>query len=231
MSEKKRRKWMSAELKAELWRRWKQGEPVSQICTVLGMGHSKVWMALRSNGGYVPRPRKRSSRVLGMGEREEISRGLASGESMRQIAKRLRRSPSTVSREIARHGGIGRYRAAVADRRAWKRATRPKLCKLRKNGMLQQEVAARLALYWSPEQISGWLKSEFPHNADMQISPETIYRTLFIQARGALKKALIGQLRSRRPMRRTGKKPNKGPALAATEPISIRQRPAEAEDR
>jgi IS30 family transposase len=228
---KKYQRRLSSEVRSELWSRWKRGEPVSQICAALGIGHGRVWYALQSNGGYVPRPRKRSSRALSLNEREEISRGLAGGESMRQISRRLRRSASTVSREIARHGGVVGYRAAIADRRAWKRAKRPKLCKLRNNRMLQEQVASRLALYWSPEQISGWLKTEFPHNADMQISPETIYRTLFIQARGALKKELIGQLRSRRPMRRTGKKPNKGPALAATNPISIRQRPAEAEDR
>jgi IS30 family transposase len=222
---------MSSELKRELWRRWKKGEAVSQICAALGMKHGRVLNVVRSNGGYVPGERKRSSRVLSMNEREEISRGLAGGESMRQIAVRLRRWPSTVSREIARHGGVERYRATVADRRAWKRAKRPKLCKLRQNGMLQKEVAARLALHWSPEQISGWLKTAFPHNAEMQVSPETIYRTLFIQARGALKKELTGLLRSRRPMRRTGRKTNAGPALASTAPISIRQRPAEAEDR
>ena len=149
---------------------------------------------------------------------------------MREIARQLGRSPSTVSREIARHGGRNRYRAATADRMAWKHAQRPKSCKLRQNPKLQKEVADRLAEYWSPEQISGWLRSEFPHNADMQVSHETIYRTLFIQARGALKKELIQQLRSRRPMRRTAKKPNSG-RLRITEAISIRQRPAEAEDR
>ena len=230
MEEKRRRKWMSAELRAELWRRWKEGEPVSRICASLGVRHGRVFYQLKSRGGYVPRARKRSGRELRLGEREEISRGLASGESMREIARHLGRSPSTVSREIARHGGRNRYRAATADRMAWKQAERPKPCKLRRNPRLQKEVADRLAEYWSPEQISGWLRSEFPHNADMQVSHETIYRTLFIQARGALKKELIQQLRSRRPMRRTGKKPNSG-RLRITEAISIRQRPAEVEDR
>ena len=228
--EERRRKWMSAELRDELWRRWKEGEPVSRICAALGIRHGTVFYQLKSRGGYVPRARKRSERELRLSEREEISRGLASGESMREIARQLGRPPSTVSREIARHGGLNRYRAATADRMAWKQAERPKPCKLRQNPRLQKEVADRLAEYWSPEQISGWLRSEFPHNADMQVSHETIYRTLFIQARGALKKELIQQLRSRRPMRRTAKKPNSG-RLRITDAISIRQRPAEVEDR
>jgi IS30 family transposase len=231
MRAQRRWSWMSGQVKAELWRRWKQGEPVSSICLALGMRYAKVSRIVRSNGGYAPRVRKRSCRVLTLTEREEISRGLAAGKSMREIARRLRRSPSTVSREISRHGGIGPYRAGRADQRAWKLAQRPKLCKLRRNAALQQEVATRLALNWSPEQISGWLKTAFPHNAAMRVSHETIYRTLFIQARGALKKELLAHLRRPRSMRRTGKRPMGGSPIAITEPISIRQRPAEAEDR
>lgn len=226
----RRWQWISAEQKTELWRRWKKGEPVSKICAALGKRHTSVRRVLVSNGGYVPEQRSRSERVLTLKEREEISRGLAVSESMRGIAARIGRSASTVSREIRRHGGVDRYRAAPADRMAWKRAVRPKLCKLRQNLELSQEVAEKLAIDWSPPQISAWLKLEFPHNAGMQISSETIYKTLFIQARGALKKELIGHLRSHRPMRRTAAKAT-GSAVTLTDPISIRQRPAEAEDR
>jgi transposase, IS30 family len=168
--------------------------------------------------------------VLTLKEREEISRGLAVSESMRQIAVRIGRSASTVSREIGRHGGVGRYRATQADQMAWKHTARPKLCKLRRDLELNQEVAAKLAIDWSPQQISAWLKIQFPHNAGMQISSETIYKTLFIQARGALKKELVGHLRSHRPMRRTAGKATGSP-ITVTDPISIHQRPAEVEDR
>jgi IS30 family transposase len=231
MGRRKRKwKWMSAEVKAELWCRWKQGEPVSEICKGLEMLAGKVWHVLKSNGGYVPRARKRSERTLTLKEREEISRGLALRLSMRQIAAGIGRAPSTVSREIGRCGGNQRYRAERADRQAWKRARRPKRCKLLQHRTLRNQVAEKLADNWSPEQISGWLKAEFPHNAEMQISHETIYKTLFIQARGALKKELIGHLRSQRPMRKTAKKATGSP-VTSTNPISIRQRPAEVEDR
>jgi IS30 family transposase len=226
----KRWQWISAEQKAELWQRWEKGEPVSKICAALGKRQTSVRRVLLSNGGYVPELRRRSERVLTLKEREEISRGLAVSESMREIAARIGRSASTVSREIRRHGGILQYRAAQADRMAWKRAARPKRCKLRQEVELKREVSKKLAIDWSPQQISAWLKIEYPHNARMQISSETIYKTLFIQARGALKKELIGHLRSHRPMRRTGAKAT-GSAVNLSDPISIRQRPAEVEDR
>jgi len=226
----RRSRWISAEQKAELWRRWSQGEPVSKICTALGKRQTSIRRVLLSNGGYVPEHRKRSERVLTLKEREEISRGLAVSESMRHIAARIERSASTVSREIRRHGGILQYRAAQADRMAWRGATRPKRCKLRQETDLKRVVAAKLATDWSPQQISAWLKLEFQHNAGMRVSPETIYKTLFIQARGALKKELMGHLRSRRVMRRTGGKAT-GSAVNLSDPISIRQRPAEVEDR
>jgi IS30 family transposase len=227
---RRKRKWMSAEQKADLWRRWKHGEAVSQICKALGMIYTRALYVLQSNGGYVPRARKRSERVLTLKEREEISRGLASNLSMRQIAARIGRAPSTVSREISRCGGRQDYRATPADRQAWKRARRPKRCKLLQHQALRKQVAQKLADHWSPEQISGWLKTEFPHNAGMRISHETIYKTLFVQARGALKKELIRHLRSHRPMRKTAKKASGSP-ITHSDPISIRQRPAEVEDR
>jgi len=189
-----------------------------------------VGRVLLSNGGYVPRERSRSERTLGLREREEISRGLAKRETLRQIADRIGRAASTVSREIGRHGGSEAYRAEQADQEAWINAQRPKRCKLGQNSDLQRVVGAKLASNWSPRQISGWLRTEFPHNAQMRISHETIYRSLFIQARGVLKKELIGHLRTQRPMRRTGKKATDAP-VSLTNPISIRQRPAEVEDR
>jgi len=227
-----RRKWkrVSAKARAELWRRWKQGEPVSRICVALDLRRMTVRRVLLANGGYVPREPNRSARVLSLKEREEISRGLASKDSLRQIADRIGRAASTVSREIGRHGGSQAYRAEQADHEAWTNAQRPKLCKLRQNSNLQRVVAAKLSANWSPEQISGWLRSEFPHNPEMRISHETIYRSLFIQARGALKKELMGHLRTQRPMRRTGRKATDSP-VSFTNPISIRQRPAEVEDR
>lgn len=225
----RRWKWLSAELKAELWERWKNGEAVSEISQALGMKYERIWHVVRSNGGFVPRGRRRTSRVLSLAEREEISRGLAAGDSMRQIAIRIGRAASTVSREVARHGGRRQYRAARADRRAWRQAKRPKACKLGQNRALREQVAQKLALNWSPEQIAAWLKREFPHNGAMHVSHETIYRTLFIQARGALKRELIGHLRSQKTMRRTGQKASGRHSIA--DPISIRQRPAEVEDR
>jgi IS30 family transposase len=189
-----------------------------------------VQRVLEGNGGYVPRERNRSRRALSLKEREEISRGLALTESFREIARRIGRATSTVSREIARHGGSRIYRAEQADHEAWERAKRPKACKLLQNRHLQREVAAKLASNWSPEQIAGWLKTEFPHNAHMRISHETIYRSLFIQARGTLKQELISHLRTHRSMRRTGKKATNAP-VSLTNPISIHQRPAEVEDR
>jgi IS30 family transposase len=170
--------------------------------------------------------------VLSRTEREEISRGIAAGDSMRTIAAALERAPSTVSREIARHGGRDTYRADAADRAAWTYARRPKPCRLATNRQLQRTVVKKLRRQWSPEQISGWLKEEYPDALDMQISHETIYRSLFIQARGVLKKELLGHLRTRRTLRRsrhaTLRKQSRGQIVDA---ISISERPAEIEDR
>jgi len=167
-----------------------------------------------------------------MAEREEISRGVAAGASMRKIAAVLERAPSTVSREIARHGGWGKYRANVADDAAWDLARRPKPCRLAANRRLQGIVAKKLSLEWSPEQISGWLKREYPDTEDMQISHETIYRSLFVQARGVLKKELVRHLRTRRMMRRSKNASTRGqPRGQIVDAVSIRERPAEIEDR
>jgi IS30 family transposase len=180
------------------------------------------------SGGIKPPCRQRSRAALTLAEREAISRGVVAGRSVRAIAKALTRAPSTISREITRNGGSGRYRAAAADKRAWKKALRPKLCKLAKNSRLRQAVAAKLERNWSPEQIAGWLKHMHPESEALQVSHETIYRSLYVQARGVLKKQLVQHLRSHRSIRHSRHATQKG-RMANT--ISIRERPASVEDR
>jgi IS30 family transposase len=185
-----------------------------------------------SNGGIIPSDRRRSRLALTLAEREEISRGIAAGCPIRQIAAGIARSPSTVSREIARHGGHHRYRASEADSAAWEQARRPKPCKLAVHHRLRVIVASKLSLDWSPEQIAGWLEREFQDDESMRVSHETIYRSLFIQARGVLKKELIGHLRSRRMMRRSKSASTDGqPRGRIVDGVSIRERPADVEDR
>ena len=223
---------LSPAQKAELWKRWKEGQSLSEIGNALGKHAGSIHGVLSLNGGIVPRNHKRSELSLTLLEREEISRGIAKGHSIRKIASDINRAPSTVSREISRNGGRGKYRASLADENAWKRSFRPKLCKLATNDKLQEVVAERLKDDWSPEQISGWLKVAFPEDVDMQISHETIYRSLFIQARGVLKKELIKHLRSNRTMRRSKLAKTKGqPRGQIIDAISISERPAEIEDR
>lgn len=218
--------------KALMWERWRKGESLQQIAQLFDRNHSSVQRILAETGGIRPAPRCRSRLALTLSEREEISRGLVAGHSIRSIATRLRRSPSTISREINRNGGLTDYRASQADQAAWDRACRPKTCKLAENRTLAQLVAGKLQLHWSPEQIAGWLKCVYPGNEDYQVSHETIYRSLFIQARGALKKELLAYLRRMRVMRRsrhhTQKTDNHGRIVDA---VSISERPATAEDR
>ena len=161
---------LSAEQKRELWRRWKAGESLSEIGRALGRQAGSIHGVVEANGGYVPASRRRSARVLSLAEREEISRGLAEGLSLRTIARRSRRAGSTISREIVRHGGRNRYRAIRADDRAWQWARRPKPCKLSLSPRLRELVAAKLALEWSPEQISGWLARTYPGEHALQVS-------------------------------------------------------------
>jgi IS30 family transposase len=203
----RRRRGFSADQRAEIWRRWKAGQSLSDISRALGRVPGTVHNVLSSNGGFVPPARRRSRLALTPGEREEISRGLASGLSMRHIAKALRRAPSTITREVARNGGASGYRAASADSIAWQRARRPKHCRLAVNSKLRRFVAKKLQEDWSPEQISGALPREFPKEPSMRVSHETIYKSLFIQARGVLKKDLLKHLRSRRTMRRSKLRP------------------------
>ncbi len=223
---------LSAGQKAELWERWKQGETLSDIGRALGKHAASVFGVLQSNGGIYRPPRKRSRLALTMLEREEISRGIAANQSIRFVAKEIGRSPSTVSREIARNGGKSWYRAAKADCSAWDRACRPKRCKLAKNRRLQRIVARKLSLDWSPEQVSGWLEQTYPDDESLRVSHETIYRSLFIQARGALKKELVKHLRTGRVMRRSRYSSSKGqPRGQIIDAVSIRERPASVEDR
>ena len=218
--------------RAELWRRYKSGESINGIARLLGRGVGAIFGVLQRTGGIAPAPRRRSPRVLSLVEREEVSRGIAAGDSIRAIARGLDRAPSTVSQEIARHGGRERYRAADADLAAWESARRPKRRLLAKNRTLRQIVAAKLKQDWAPQQIAGWLKAEYPGNPELWVSHETIYRSLFVQARGALKKELIGHLRSTRRIRRSRHATAQGAGRGEiVDAISIRQRPAEIEDR
>jgi IS30 family transposase len=218
--------------KAMMWERWKKGESLQQIAQLFDRNHSSIQRILAETGGIPPLPRRRSPLALTLAEREEISRALAAGHSIRSIARLLNRAPSTISREINRNGSQQSYRASCADQAAWDRAHRPKSCKLVKNPALARMVASKLQLQWSPEQIAGWLKHRYPENKDYQVSHETIYRSLFIQARGALKKELLAHLRRTRAMRRsrhhTQKTDNHG---RITDTVSISERPATAEDR
>lgn len=223
---------LTGEQKRELWSRWMAGESLSEIGRALGKQPGSIHGVVASNGGYVPARRRRSTHVLSLTEREEISRGLAEGVSLRTLAKRLGRAPSTVSREVARHGGRAHYRAAKADDRAWDRARRPKACKLARVSQLRRLVAGKLAEDWSPQQISGWLALTYPEEEALQVSTETIYRSLFVQARGVLRKELTAHLRTRRTMRRARNASRKGQGRGGiVDAVSIRERPPEAEDR
>ena len=229
---KRRRRMFSAAESAEVWDRWQRGEGLKLIGRVFDRSSGAIFQHLKPHGGIRPVPRRRSRRSLSLDDREEISRGVAAGVSLRSIAARLRRAPSTVSRELRRNGGQRRYRAAAADRRAWDRALRPKLCKLARHEELRQLVAARLSENWSPEQIAGWLKHTYPDDEAHQVSHETIYRSLFVQARGVLKKDLQAHLRSGRALRRSRHASSKSDSRGSlTDMISIRERPAAVEDR
>lgn len=227
------RRWgLSMEQKAALWERWKAGESMSDIGRALGKPPGSIFTFLAVQGGIVRAPRRRAARALASAEREQISRGLAAEQSIREIARELQRPPSTISREVARHGGRTHYRAVAADARAWRRAERPKPCRLALQPELCAVVAAKLRLEWSPEQIAGWLKREYPGDARMHVSPETIYRTLYVQARGALKKELLAHLRRRHPLRRSRRYSTAGqPRGQIIDAVSIAARPASIEDR
>ena len=231
MEGKSRLRFRASE-RAELWERWRAGQCVADIARALERRNkSGVYRVLALNGGIAPAPRRRAALRLGFEEREEISRGIAAGRSIRAIAAGLGRAPSTVSREVGRNGGASAYRASDADRCAWGRAQRPKPCRLATHRALRWRVAQKLALQWSPEQISGWLRWAFPADEDLHVSHETIYRSLFVQTRGVLKKELMVQLRTRRQLRQAKGGTAKLGLGQIADAVSIRERPAEVEDR
>ncbi len=218
--------------KALMWERWKQGWTLHEIGKLFDRHHGSVRQILAETGGIRPPERRRSCLALTLAEREEISRAVVAGLSIRAIATTLGRAPSTVSREIKRNGGQDNYRANQADQAAWNRGHRPKACKLVQNRALARIVAVKLRMLWSPEQIAGWLKHTYPCDESHHVSHESIYRSLFIQARGALKKELLAHLRRTRGMRRsrhyTQKTAIHGQIIDA---VSISERPPGIEDR
>lgn len=201
---------LSPAQKRDLWNRWKAGQTITEIGLALCKAPGSIHGVLSDLGGIAPSRRHRSDRALTRCEREEISRGVALGSSSRRIAQQLGRSPSTITCELERNGGRNQYRAAIADERSLLEGRRPKQCLLATNASLAAVVAAKLAIQWSPQQIAGWLKATFGHDPTMTVSHETIYRSLFIQARGVLKRELIAHLRSRRMMRRAKNATTKG---------------------
>ena len=220
------------EQKEEIWTRWKKGESLTSIGRLFDRHSSSIFSILSPTGGIRPPTRKRSPLALTHFEREEITRGIAASLSIRSIADTLNRSPSTISREIKRNGGYDVYRATQADQAAWDRGHRPKRCKLANNRILSRLVATKLQLNWAPEQIAGWLKIEFPEDENNQVSHETIYRSLFIQARGVLKKELQQHLRSQRAIRRSKHASLKNNGRGQiTDAVSISERPASVDDR
>jgi len=228
----RRRIYYSADQRAEIWDRWQRGESMSSIGRAFERESSSVYSVISPTGGIRPPDRKRGTLALSLAEREEISRGLSRKLSFRAIARQLGRAPSTISREVRRNGGRESYRATSSDQAAWERALRPKICKLACHPFLAHAVSAKLRRKWSPEQIAGWLKRTSPGEAHKQVSHETIYRSLYIQARGVLKKELLQHLRAKRSVRRSKhaslKRHGKGQVKDA---ISISERPASVEDR
>ena len=222
----------SVQQKQDLWALWKEGQSLSEIGRTLGKHAGSIFGVLATHGGVARAPRSRAARALTTAEREEITRGLAARISIRAIARQLDRAPSTISREIARNEGATRYRAQRADERAWQRATRPKRCLLATHSSLRMVVAEKLRADWSPGQITGWLVSEYPEDTTMRISHETIYRSLYIQARGVLKKELLAHLRRHRPMRRSRRYSTAGQTRGQIiDAVSIAERPPSVEDR
>jgi IS30 family transposase len=232
MRRRTKRRFYTPTESAEIWDRWRRGEGLKSIGRAFGKSSSSIFSHLSPSGGIQPPSRRRSSRALSLAEREEISRGLVHGRSLRQIACGLGRAPSTISREVARNGGTGPYRAAASDKQAWRRALRPKPCKLVSNPRLQRLVETQLLHNWSPEQIAAWLKITYPEDEAFWVSHETIYRTLYVQTRGALKKELTEHLRTHRPIRRSRHSTTKADLRGRIpDTVSISERPASVEDR
>ena len=215
-----------------LWTGWRRGETPREIGLALGCSEDAAGWVVARRGGVAPAARRRAPWTLSLDEREEISRSVAAREPVRAVARRLGRAPSTISREIRRHGGRATYRARSADTRAWQRARRPKRCRLGTHPRLRREVAAKLSADWSPEQVAVWLKRTYPDDATMHVSHETIYRTLYVQARGALKQELTAHLRRRRRRRQSRGAAQRGSTRGQlVDLVSISERPPGAADR
>ena len=228
----RQRTFYSDEQKWEMWDRWQRGDAMSSIGRCFDRASSSIFPHLAVTGGIRPPDRRRSRFALTLIEREEISRGLAAKSSLRAIARILKRSPSTISREVHRNGGRKAYRAAHSDWRAWDCAKRPKFCKLSFNAPLCHWISRKLCLKWSPEQIAGWLKRAHPDEEQNRVSHETIYRSLYVQTRGVLKKELQECLRSPRAIRRSRHATQKGLKLRKIkDAVPISERPPEIEDR
>jgi IS30 family transposase len=226
-----RPKRLTAEQQREIWERLSRGERSYTIGPAVGCHENTVRQLAARSGGIRPRERTRAKRSLSLEEREEISRGLAQHESMRSIAARLGRAPSTVSREVAHNGGPRGYRALAADRRAWDMAERPKPAKLATCPKLRHIVERKLERHWSPRQISRWLAKTFPTDPELAVSHETIYQSLFVQGRGALRKELHQALRTGRAMRRPKVASPMKRRSHIPNMVLISERPAEVEDR
>jgi IS30 family transposase len=226
----KKDRGLAPELCAEMWRRWKDGQSLREIGRAIGRDSGTIHWHIKQRGGIEPRARVRSLRHLSLADREEISRGLVAGRSLRSIALELGRPASSISREVQRNGGTQAYRAVAAEQCAWARSARPKTWRLASNDALRQEVTHKLQADWAPQQIAGWLAREYENQPHMQVSHETIYRSLFVQAKSTLKKELLAHLRSKRQVRRTMvlKDYKQGQIVGA---VSIRERPACVEDR
>lgn len=235
MGTRRRRRHFTAAERIEIWQRWKAGTALNEIAQGLSLSPTGIYGEIRMHGGIAPLPRRRAPAALDLTERQMIARWRTEGFGVREIARRLDRAPSTVSRELRRNGErtakTRRYEAEVADRRAWDRARRPKACALAERPALCAIVAEKLQLDWSPEQISGWLRSTYPQEPLMQISAETIYRSLYIQARGALRRELLAHLRQARPIRRSRGRAPHARSGAIVNGVSIAERPPEVDDR
>jgi IS30 family transposase len=227
----KRWRRLSTEQSRELWRLWRQGQTLATIGAALERRHDSIYAVIKRYGGIPPRERSRAAGALRPDEREEISRGIAADVSVRALARRLGRAPSTISREIQRHGGRRGYRATDAERAAWRNGRRPKACRLAVDRRLCRVVASKLRADWSPQQIAQWLVTTYPDDDTMRVSHETIYRTLYVQARGALKKELVAHLRQRHAIRRTRATRTHQRRGQIVDAVSIADRPAQVEDR
>lgn len=228
----RKRNYYSAEQRAEIWDRWRPGESMRSIGRRFDRESSSVFSVLSPSGGVRPAERRRAALALSLAEREEVSRGLVAGRSLRSIAVQLGRAPSTIGREVGRNGGRDRYRATRSDQAAWDRALRPKPCKLACHSALRRTMSRKLRRNWSPEQIAGWLGRSFADREQHRVSHETIYKSLYIQARGVLKKELLAHLRTKRTIRRSRHASLKRDGLGQIkDAVSISDRPASVEDR